>query len=55
MAKVTMAQIAKELNVSRALVSYALSDKYGVSEEMKRRIITTAVEMGYFRDKPMNV
>ena len=55
MAKVAMAQIAKELNVSRALGSYALSDKYGVSEEMKRRIITTAVEMGYFRDKPMNV
>lgn len=54
MAKVTMAQIAKELNVSRALVSYALSDKYGVSEEMKRKIITTAVEMGYFRNKPMN-
>lgn len=46
--KVTMEDIAEHLHVSRALVSYALSDKYGVSEEMKKQILTTAVEMGYF-------
>lgn len=49
MKKVTMTEIARELGVSRSLVSYALTDKYGVSEEMKRRIITKAVEMGYFK------
>lgn len=30
--KVTMEDIAVKMNVSRALVSYALADKYGVSE-----------------------
>lgn len=49
MRKVTMTEIAKALGVSRSLVSYALTDKYGVSEEMKRHIITKAVEMGYFK------
>lgn len=46
--KVTMEDIAVKMNVSRALVSYALADKYGVSEEMKKQILTAAVEMGYF-------
>lgn len=48
MKKVTMNDVAEKLNISRALVSYALHDKYGVSDSMKKRILTAAVEMGYY-------
>lgn len=54
MKKITMSEIAKELGISRALVSYALADKYGVSEEMKKKIITTAVELGYYKNASYN-
>lgn len=45
--KVTMLDIANRLGVSKSLVSRALSDKYGVSDEMKTKIRLTAIEMGY--------
>ena len=47
--KVTMTEIARELGVSRSLVSYALKDKYGVSESMRQKIIEKAIEMGYYK------
>ncbi|MBQ9482479.1 MAG: LacI family DNA-binding transcriptional regulator [Clostridia bacterium] len=49
MEKVTMTQIAAELGVSRSLVSYALKNKYGVSDRTKQIIVTKAIEMGYFK------
>lgn len=47
MKRLTMDDIAKNLNISKSLVSLALSDKYGVSEEMKSRIRLYAMENGY--------
>lgn len=49
---VSMDLIAEELNVSKSLVSLALSNKYGVSDEMRNTIRTTAMKMGYrFKNK----
>lgn len=49
MKKITMTQIAKELGISRSLVSYALQNKYGVSENMRQKIIEKAIEIGYYK------
>lgn len=43
----SMEQLAKELGVSKGLVSLALSGKYGVSEEMRTRIVLYAIQRGY--------
>lgn len=45
--KVTMRDIAKEINVSAVTVSKALTDKEGVSEEVRKKIKEKAKEMGY--------
>lgn len=45
--KVTLTDIAGELGISPAAVSYALHDRPGVSEEMARRIRERAAQMGY--------
>lgn len=45
--KVTLADIAKKLKVSNVAVSKALSDKPGVSEELRNKIKETAYKMGY--------
>lgn len=47
MKKVTMEEIARQLGISKGLVSLALSNKYGVNEETKSQIIHTALKMGY--------
>lgn len=47
MAKVTLQMIADKLNVSKGLVSIALSDKYGVNQETRSDIVLTAIQMGY--------
>jgi DNA-binding LacI/PurR family transcriptional regulator len=47
MKKPTMQTIADELNISKSLVSKALSNRHGVSEETKREIILTASRLGY--------
>lgn len=44
---VTIDDIAKKLNKSKGLVSLALSNKYGVSEETRSQIILEAIKMGY--------
>ena len=46
MKKVTMDQIAKEIGVSKATVSYALSGK-NVSEEIRQKVLDVAEGMGY--------
>ena len=55
--KVTMEDIAVKMNVSRALVSYAWADKYGVSEEMKKQMKMVMNQSrgkkGRFRFPPM--
>lgn len=45
--KVTMQDIADQLNISKNSVSQALSGKLGVSEETRRLIQNTADELGY--------
>ena len=47
MSGVTMREIGKKLGVSAVTVSKALAGKSGVGEEMRRRILDTAREMGY--------
>jgi len=44
---VTMTDIAKRMDVSTVTVSKALSGQKGVSEEVREKILTLAVEMGY--------
>ncbi|MEZ0537606.1 LacI family DNA-binding transcriptional regulator [Caldicellulosiruptoraceae bacterium PP1] len=45
--KVTLDDIARELNISKNAVSIALSNKPGVSEKTREMIINKAYEMGY--------
>lgn len=47
MSGVTMREMGKKLGVSAVTVSKALAGKPGVGEEMRRRILDTAREMGY--------
>ena len=49
--KVTMKDIAKELDISINAVSIALNDKPGVSESMRLKILRTADKMGYINEK----
>lgn len=45
--RISMQDIADKLEVSKNAVSLALTNKKGVSEELRSRIIHTAKEMGY--------
>ena len=45
--RVTMADIAEKLGLSKGVVSRALRDQYGVNPNTKNRIVSTALEMGY--------
>jgi len=45
--RVTLDDIARKTNVSKAVVSRALRDKYGVNPETRSRILIAAVELGY--------
>lgn len=47
--KVTMQDIADQLDISKVSVSKALNGKGGISDELRRTIISTAQEMGYER------
>lgn len=42
-----MEKIAKKLGTSKSVVSIALSNKYGVSEQTRSKILLAAHEMGY--------
>lgn len=52
MAKVTMKDIAKKLNISINAVSLALNGKAGVSEETKKLVLNIAEEIGYLEKSP---
>jgi len=45
--RVLLEDIAKEVGVTKGLVSRALAGKYNVSDEMRDRINQKAVELGY--------
>lgn len=45
--KITIDQIAKIMNVSKSTVSVALSDKYGIGEQLRSAIVLKAIELGY--------
>lgn len=47
--KTTMQDIADRLDISKVSVSKALNGKTGISNELRRSILTTAQEMGYDR------
>lgn len=49
MKAVTQSRIAEALGVSRNTVSRALNNDVGVSEEMRKKIRDTAIEMGYHK------
>ena len=49
--KVRLEDIARECGVTKGLVSRALAGKYNVGDEMRTKIMTKAVEMGYNFDK----
>ncbi|MDT3425354.1 LacI family transcriptional regulator [Paenibacillus forsythiae] len=49
--KVTLADLAEALGTSTVSISRALSGQPGISEELKRRILSTAKEMGYRKGK----
>lgn len=47
MKKVSQADIAQRLGISKMAVSKALRDHSGISKEMKKKVLTLAEEMGY--------
>lgn len=47
MKRVSMLDIAEELGISKVSVSKALSDKEGVSDELRERVKEVAITMGY--------
>ncbi len=47
MRKVTMQDIADNLNLSKSVVSRALSDKYGVNEKTRAMVYSEAKRLGY--------
>ena len=49
--KVTISDIAKALSVSTISVSRAISNQPGVGEELRKKIIDKARELGYFKLK----
>lgn len=46
--RVTIADIASELGLSKAAVSYALTGRPGVGAETRRKVLLTAEEMGWY-------
>ncbi len=52
MARVTLAEIAARLGISKFAVSRALSGKSGVSEETRRQVRAVAADLGYVRAAP---
>ena len=53
--KVTIKDIAQELNVSIATVSRALSGGKGVNPDLRKKIVKKAQDMGYFRWPSLNL
>ncbi|BCG60345.1 LacI family DNA-binding transcriptional regulator [Paenibacillus sp. URB8-2] len=49
--KVTITDIAEAMGLSPVSISRALSDQTGISDELKRKVIQKAAEMGYVKPK----
>ncbi|WP_343247290.1 LacI family DNA-binding transcriptional regulator [Diplocloster hominis] len=49
--KVTMQQIADKLGISKVSVSKAINNQEGISQELRKKILSVAVEMGYMPKK----
>jgi DNA-binding LacI/PurR family transcriptional regulator len=45
--RVTISDLARRLDISKASVSYALNGRAGVSEETRRRVLNLAEELGF--------
>jgi DNA-binding LacI/PurR family transcriptional regulator len=45
--RVTISDLARRLQISKASVSYALNGRSGVSEETRRRVLSLAEELGF--------
>lgn len=45
--RVTISDLARRLDISKASVSYALNGRSGVSEETRRRVLSLAEELGF--------
>ena len=54
MAKITINQIAEELNLSRNTISKVLNQKGGVSEKTEQLVLNYAKQMGYRQLDQMN-
>lgn len=54
MAKITINQIAEELNLSRNTISKVLNQKGGVSEKTEQLVLNHAKQMGYKQLDQMN-
>ena len=52
--KVSMKQIAEALDISIVSVSKAINNQSGISEELRKRILDTAYELGYIAQKREN-
>ncbi|HXL02432.1 MAG TPA: LacI family DNA-binding transcriptional regulator [Candidatus Atribacteria bacterium] len=53
--KITIKDIAQELNVSVATVSRALNGEKGVNSDLRKKVIKKAQNMGYFRWSSLNL
>lgn len=45
--RVTISDLARRLDISKASVSYALNGRSGVSEETRQRVLSLAAELGF--------
>ncbi len=52
MGKITMQDIANELDISRVSVWKVINNKSGVSDTLTEKVISKAKELGYFINKP---
>lgn len=51
MAEITAKELAEQLGISTAAVSFALNGKPGVSEQTRERVLSMAQKLGYSRNK----
>ena len=49
--KITMQIIADKLGITKVSVSKALNNQMGVSDNLKKRIIETSTQLGYYKNK----
>lgn len=50
--KVTLQQIADQLNITKVSVSKAINNQAGISDELRKKILEAAYDLGYFINRP---